>query len=218
MPQIINHFCKEVGAGRHAATVFNRLTNCFYLPVPVKQTLPSKWADYYMKKVIPHKVEVFKAGMELKSLSTETTKEIRERLLFHDLSKFSKQETAYATHKFGKDVKNSDAQLRAFGLAFHHHKMNNDHHPEYWWYVKKDGSTKAVPMPHACVWEMIADWIGASRTYGNPLENWLKDNLLEFRFHHQTAQLVIKLLRAGCQIETRTTLMDNSKLVYVDKL
>ena len=47
-----------------------------------------------------------------------------------------------------------------------------------------------LPMPGIYVGEMIADWVGASRSYGTNLQEWLSKNLPQFLFHPYTSRLV----------------------------
>lgn len=145
----------------------------------------AKYEQYVSEKLIPHKVAVYKAGQDLEKQDWfrqlfDTS--IKNRLLLHDLSKFSSQEAGYA------DYPN-------IGNAWHHHKMNNDHHPEYWLNPDRSGRIEPLPMPKECVAEMLADWIGASQTYGEALEDWLPKNLHHFVFHPQTAWLLSAALR-----------------------
>ena len=130
---------------------------------------------YFMEKVIPHKLEVLRAGLNFKTdeeLMTSLgidTEQLYDRLLFHDLSKLSDKEIAYAYYDFGGE--NASDEKWNFEWAWHHHKQQNDHHPEYWLHVNRTGSTDAYPMPPIAVVEMVADWIGAGRVYGGSLQN-----------------------------------------------
>jgi hypothetical protein len=115
-------------------------------------------------------------------------------LWLHDLSKFSSQEAiGYALHDFKNP---QDATRVAFEDAWHHHKMNNPHHPEYWLNPNRGGVLEVRPIPMIYLVEMMADWIGAGRTYGKTLEEWLPQNLHHFRFHTLTVIHVTELLKA----------------------
>ncbi|MFN8343428.1 MAG: DUF5662 family protein [Spirosomataceae bacterium] len=157
--------------------------------------------NYFTEKVIPHKMEVRKAGLgfleqteflKLISLSDGYLKDdpaatFKYHLWIHDLSKFSLNEAyGYAVH----DFKNPEPTLSVYRNAWHHHKINNPHHPEYWFNAERGGTVSPLPMPGIYVGEMIADWVGASRSYGTDLKEWLARNLSQFLFHPYTAHLV----------------------------
>ncbi len=142
---------------------------------------------YFTDVVIPHKIQVYKAGMELLSARKMSTilnpseQEVFVRNLWlHDLSKFSANESfGYAMHNFKEP--NPKTQP-GFEMAWHHHKMNNPHHPEYWMNPNRSGKMEHILMPELYIVEMIADWIGAGRTYGSTLLQWLPANLPKFNF------------------------------------
>lgn len=147
---------------------------------------------YFEETVIPHKIEVFNAGRELCRKLMMMDWEIRrmqDRLLYHDFSKFSCNEhIAYTSYNF-KDRKKNSPQVEAmFQKAWNHHKHNNDHHPEHWLSVNRDGSTIALEMDKYAIIEMVADWIGAGKSYGSTLEEWLPSNIETFTFHPKTAR------------------------------
>lgn len=157
--------------------------------------------NYFINKVIPHKIEVRKAGLALLkqnwfgkllslsdfSISQNPVQDFQYNLWIHDLSKFSFNEAyGYAIH----DFKNPEPTLAVFKGAWHHHKLNNPHHPEYWFNVERDGKTTPLPMPSIYIAEMIADWQGASRSYGQNVDEWLSKNLPQFLFHPYTAKIL----------------------------
>lgn len=161
--------------------------------------------SYFINKVIPHKIEVRKAGMEflkekwfLKLLSladnansTDPVEKFKYNLWIHDLSKFSLQEAyGYAIH----DFKNPKATQSLFQRAWHHHKLQNPHHPECWLSVERSGAITPLPMPSIYVAEMIADWIGASISYGTNFQEWLPKNLPQFLWHPYSANLTAEYL------------------------
>ena len=160
---------------------------------------------YFIHTVIPHKIEVRKAGMELLqenwfvkllSLADNTNdkdpiEQFKYNLWIHDLSKFSQQEAyGYAMH----DFKNPKPTYSLFQKAWHHHKLYNTHHPEYWLSVERNGTTTPIPMPSMYIAEMIADWIGASKSYGMNFKEWLLKNLPQFMWHPYTANLTAEYL------------------------
>jgi len=144
--------------------------------------------DYFIQKVVPHKIHVFNAGYELlakpwiKNIDFDKEQFI-DNLWLHDLSKFSKNEALpYATHDFSKGDRSP-----AFAQAWVHHKNSNPHHPEYWLNPSRSGVVDPLPMPDIYILEMFADWIGAGRTYGGELETWLPKNFKSFTFHPETS-------------------------------
>lgn len=161
--------------------------------------------DYFEKKVLPHKIAVFKAGMSLleneiicKLLSRQEREEFIQNLFIHDFSKFSANESfGYAMYNF--ETKHGKA---GFEKAWHHHKMNNPHHPEYWVVINRMKQVEdSVEMPYIYVLEMVADWIGAGETYGKTLADWLPENLPKFNFE-KSEDKVLRVLKAiGFNIE-----------------
>lgn len=164
-------------------------------------SLDAVFMDYLKDTVFPHKVAVADAGhaflahknlFKYLEVDSET---FREQLLFHDMSKFSAEEAAYATHDFGGI--NSPEQTLAFRKAWHHHKQYNEHHPEHWFSVGRSGEVEqCFQMPAHFVLEMVADWIGAGVTYENTLEDWLPENLHTFVFHTETVGILKDILYA----------------------
>lgn len=152
-----------------------------------------KAQNYWQKVVIPHKIAVYELGIELNEKLQKiapnfiNSDDFKKRLIIHDLSKFSTFETyGYMNYDFGKD--NNTIQISDFKMAWHHHKHHNSHHPEYWFEVHKSGIVEALPMPKIDVVEMVADWLGAGKSYGVSFENWAKQNLKTFHFHQTTKE------------------------------
>lgn len=150
---------------------------------------------YFNDVVVPHKIEVYKGGGELiKALKSirVSEDEFKRNLWLHDLSKFSADEAfGYAMH----DFKNFRlATQDGFEAAWHHHKMHNPHHPEHWLNPNKSGQLEIRPMPMIYIVEMVADWIGAGRTYGSSLKEWLSGNLHKFVLHQETSSILQMIL------------------------
>ena len=151
----------------------------------------------YLEKVVQHKIEVYNAGIELTKLPmfeilfTEGQKQqFIENLVQHDLSKFTYLEMyGYAHHDF-----NSKEEDDYFSHSWHHHKMNNPHHPEHWLSVDRGGKVTPLVMSTVYVFEMVADWIGAGKTYGNELKDWLPDNIGKFLFNEHILPVLDSLL------------------------
>lgn len=168
---------------------------------------------YYIEKVVPHKVAVYESGrflIEKLDLTEEQKEEFEDRLLIHDASKFSADEQAYAYYNFSGE--NSEGVKKAFKAAWARHKKVNDHHPEYWFDVDRSGNTTVMEMPYLCVVEMVADWMGAGLTYGNPLDRWLVGNLHTFVFHEKTVEVLIEILKV-LDIETKKINVNALKIV-----
>ena len=138
--------------------------------------------NYFRGAVIPHKKHVWSAGLDLVKLDCFSSWRIdaelfTDNLYLHDLSKFSAIESfAYAL--YFSEPKTPQSQ-KDFDLAWLHHKHNNPHHPEYWFNVDRSGTVVVEAMPRIYVFEMVADWIGAGKTYGTTIQEWLPMN-----FHH----------------------------------
>lgn len=161
------------------------------------------WAadGYWEKVVIPHKIEVYKSGMLLLETVLKADKyfvdkeAFKKRLIEHDLSKFSWNETSgYMNHVFGGE--NSEEQKKDFKRSWHHHKQHNSHHPEYWFDVNKKGETSILPMRRLDILEMVADWIGAGKSYSTPFEEWAQKNLSNFTFHEKTKKELMFIFKA----------------------
>lgn len=151
---------------------------------------------YFQNVVVPHKIEVYKAGLEITrhpefSSFLVDKEQFLENLWLHDISKFSANESfGYAMHDF-----KSDKYHLSFEVAWNHHKNHNPHHPEYWISVGKMLEIDIQPMARIYVLEMIADWIGAGTVYGNPIEKWLSKNIHLFYFHPNTAEFLSTCLK-----------------------
>lgn len=152
---------------------------------------------YFKEKLIPHKIHVYQAGLELsrqtwfKDFKIDVDQYF-DNLWLHDISKFSAIEAfPYATNDFSKKGKGS----LQFQIAWNHHKTMNRHHPEQWMNVNRKGDVDVLPMDDIFILEMFADWIGAGRTYGNELETWLPENFKTFKFHYDTKMKVKQIAK-----------------------
>jgi len=149
------------------------------------EQIKEKILVYFKSVVMPHKMEVLKAGLDFmqnpafdKRFNEEERMQFGMNLILHDLSKFSDEEAfGYAMYD-----RKTGVGKEAFERSWHHHKMNNLHHPEYWMNPNRGGQCEVLPMPTIYIIEMIADWIGAGKTYGSTLEAWLPENIYKFKF------------------------------------
>ena len=134
------------------------------------RTSKDKEYDKYLKI---HKQRLFAAYNDrvyaLKNallLSVEEVKELRDRILVHDASRYSPEEwdglrKSYFPNddKERKEAEESEKKARA-----HHYKVNA-HHPEHW---------NGKEMDKVSIAEMIIDWEADSKADGgNPLKWWL---------------------------------------------
>lgn len=123
-------------------------------------------------KLLFHKLCVIRAGL--------WTKAPLWQLLIHDRSKFYPSEFPHYARKYvAKDHSDPDGYLSCWVQ----HQNRNPHHWEFWVTRPKSSMLefpefyfKAAPMPEKYVREMIADWMGASRTYEGhwpDVHNWM---------------------------------------------
>jgi hypothetical protein len=119
--------------------------------------------------------------------------------IIHDLSKFTPAEFfPYAEHFYGGSEDDT-----AINEAFKTHIGRNKHHYQYWtkevYNLKQPhGSiTIPVPMPEKYVREMVADWIGAGKAYGNDSAlEWYNENSRDILVLSETREIIEKLLEA----------------------
>jgi len=114
----------------------------------------------------------------------------------HDLSKFLPSEfVPYARYFYGPypqgDENKPQSVVDAFNVAWLHHQHRNRHHWQRW-VVTMDsarGSNKSVPLPMPDRYrrEMLADWRGAGRAYGNSnTQEWYAKNADQMMLHPET--------------------------------
>ncbi|HUS49741.1 MAG TPA: DUF5662 family protein [Candidatus Paceibacterota bacterium] len=138
----------------------------------------------YSKYLLKHKfyvtLECFKIGLFWRGLK-------------HDMSKFLPSEfIPYARFFYGQGKKERD-KIRnktgyykphdtgdeKFDYAWLHHVRNNDHHWQFYCMPKDAdvGGIKIYEMPKNAVFEMMCDWIGASKAQkAGSVTNWYKQN------------------------------------------
>lgn len=106
--------------------------------------------------------------------------------IVHDLSKFLPREfVPYARYFYGpwaKDEKKPKMVQYHFDVAWLHHQHRNEHHWQRWVLTMdsargESGKTIPMPMPDRYQKEMLADWRGAGRAYGNSdTAGWYREN------------------------------------------
>ena len=130
----------------------------------------------YLRQVLRHKwfvfIEAYKLGVPWLGL-------------IHDASKFTLRELLpYARYFYGvyPDCPNVCRRCpsytgrtlqsveREFNVAWNHHQKHNKHHWQFWVLINdsSDPQVQALPMPERYIREMVADWSGAGKAYGNP--------------------------------------------------
>ena len=121
--------------------------------------------------------------------------QLQDRADAHDHSKYTKEELEYysAYEKlpeglvFGSDEYNAALKELNVGVGtpgFNMHSSRNDHHPEYYDDVNDMG--------YLAIIEMVADWHGAMRAYGNK-QDWMESvfyNIGRFDFNEHQIWLI----------------------------
>lgn len=89
--------------------------------------------------------------------------------IVHDLSKFSPKEFSESAKHFQGNRSPIEAtkELDGYSKAWLHHKGRNPHHWEYWTDFGDHGEVIANVIPFKYIVEMLCDWIGAGKAYGN---------------------------------------------------
>lgn len=156
----------------------------------------------YLKNLLRHKwfvfIEACKLGVPLLGI-------------IHDMSKFLPDEFfSYARYDFSDDGNNDDKERADFDLAWLKHQRRNKHHWQHWLLMNDSGiahydewdncpcwmkQVEPLPMPDRYIREMVADWKGAGRAYGNPdTVGWYMKNMNKIILHPETEKKVLKYL------------------------
>jgi hypothetical protein len=134
--------------------------------------------------------------------------------LIHDWSKFLPSEyVPYARYFYGNYPKRSEihGDMRneipdrltkegisaAFDIAWNYHEKRNKHHWQYWVLIndRSEPQVQGLPMPERYIREMVADWRGAGRAYGNPnTVEWYQKQAEKQIMHLKTRRRVEELL------------------------
>lgn len=112
----------------------------------------------HLKKILIHKWWVFYYACQLG---------IVWQGLIHDLSKFSWVEFRESIKYYQGDKSPIPIakEKQGYSEAWLHHKGRNKHHYEYWIDWKENSDILLTPMPYNYVLELIADYLGAYRSY-----------------------------------------------------
>ena len=138
----------------------------------------------YLKYILEHKknvaIECIKEGMFIHAIT-------------HDLSKFRPSEFfAYANYFYGTKA---EKNKKKFEMAWNDHQKRNKHHWNYWVVVDR----KAVPleMPSKYVKQMVVDWRGMSRKFGDTATEYFESNVKKMILHENTIIKIKELLYKG---------------------
>jgi hypothetical protein len=139
----------------------------------------------YLKSVLRHKwfvfVECCRLGIPLLGI-------------VHDLSKFLPSEWSPYVRFFYGPQPPPEATKADFDVAWLHHQHRNKHHWQRW-ILRLDHPQKRelvlLPMPDKYRREMLADWNGAGKAYGNPdTRGWYLEHKDEMQLHSATRQWI----------------------------
>lgn len=167
----------------------------------------------YLKSVLRHKWFVFLEACKLG---------IPWRGLLHDMSKFRHDEfIPYARHFFGDYPLKIQVlaenwpyngpfkeEIKAeFDLAWIKHQRRNKHHWQWWVLLNDDDDNRALPMPDVYRREMLADWRGAGRTYGDTdTAKWYQKTCVGRMLHPDTQAWVEEQLGLGGDTQRKGSL------------
>lgn len=117
------------------------------------------------------------------------------RALTHDLSKFLPSEWSAYVHAFF--CPNGSRRLPfgdspEFDRAWNAHQKRNPHHWNFWLLIADGGSLKPLPMPDACIREMLADWVGTGLAFWGERDAaaWYRRNRDKLVLHPTTRAAV----------------------------
>jgi hypothetical protein len=147
----------------------------------------------FLWRTLVHKHWVFLAGLR--------TKAPIWRLVIHDWTKFTPAEAPH----YGRRHYGAKDDILGFVYAWNHHSKLNPHHWEFWIPVTAHRLSpvkagKPLPMPEWAVREMVADWLGASKSYEGffpkSLEtwSWYHDEKRKLKLHDETWVLLERVL------------------------
>jgi hypothetical protein len=144
----------------------------------------------YLKSVLRHKyyvaIEGWKLGLPLWIL------------IFHDWDKFlPSMFIAYARTFYDVDGSRLPyMEGHEFQEAWNAHQKRNKHHWQYWVLMgDTEDRNDVLKMPNIYIKEMIADWRGAGRAYGNPdTANWYLQHRDGIQLHPVTRYIVEHVL------------------------
>ena len=152
----------------------------------------------YFLLTIKHKWFVFIAGLKIRAPLW--------RLIVHDWSKFLPSELPH----YGRQFFGKANDPRGFSVCWLKHQNRHPHHWEYW--VPRTGhgrsndpqygDMKPLYMPEWAIREMIADWMGAGRSYEGQWPDfrnwtWFQKNYFKMKLHPLTAVRILEIKKGG---------------------
>lgn len=148
----------------------------------------------FLISLLRHKWHVFRAGLIVGGIPLW-------RLIVHDWSKFSPYEFARYASNFQGDYSQSpndrERVSQDFTLAWLHHENINTHHWGHW--IPRSGKYAGVPLdiPKTYLCEMVADWMGASKTYTGSwdMSDWLSKNYQKMELSPQSHSIISNILQ-----------------------
>ena len=145
----------------------------------------------YLKAVLRHKRFVYQEGRAL-GLGIW-------QMLIHDWSKFTPRMWGpYARAFYGpKNQKTGKPDGRPdFDAAWLWHQHIERHHWQHYVLMEDSGKVHCLEMPERYRLEMIADWLGANRAYGDQsLGEWYEKTAAARQLHPETRRKVERDLR-----------------------
>lgn len=134
----------------------------------------------YLKNLLRHKYFVYVEGRKLGLPML--------RLIIHDWDKFGPQMfIAYACAFFASDGSKQYVETEAFDRTWNRHQKVSKHHWQAWVLMEDSGAVKVLKMPELDMREMLADWRGAGRAYGNPdTAGWYEKTKHARKLHPET--------------------------------
>jgi hypothetical protein len=153
-----------------------------------------KQQEAYMESLMEHIQNVQEAGNKIGVDKIQ--------LAVHDQSKFTDAEfEPYARYFYDEQGLKKKIQTKTeqadFTRAWLNHLHNNEHHWQYW--MIPNGFSHGdiledtvLEMPSHFALEMIADWMGASKTYTGDwdMRDWLRVNAGHIILHAKTERFV----------------------------
>lgn len=144
----------------------------------------------YLIYLIEHKKNVFIECMKMGMFWHAIT---------HDMSKFLPSEFIpyskffYSTNRT-KNYKKSDEANSDFQNGWCHHQKRNKHHWNYWISVTRKNEIIPISIPKKYVRQMIADWRGMSRKFGDTPGEYFNKNKDNMILHKHTIKLIGELI------------------------
>lgn len=133
----------------------------------------------YLCAVLRHKRFVYEEGRKL-GLG-------RWQLLIHDWTKFTPRMWSQYAISFYGPKERSEKTKRDFDAAWLWHQRVERHHWQWYVLLEDSGKVHCLKMPHKYMLEMVADWRGANRAYGDqPLDVWYTKSKPNRKLHPQT--------------------------------